>query len=1042
MVKHKKKKHSRRSSQPKSTQDQPRWSALSAAVLICFFLSGLAGLVYEVLWIRLFDKVIGSSPFAVASVLTVFMAGLAGGSFLASRTVDRISRPGQLLALYGLLECGIGIYGLLLPVLTTLIKPLYIWLYNYLFHHFWIYNIITFGICFLLLFLPVAFMGATLPILSRFYVRQLGNLGWRAGQLYGINTAGAAVGVMLAGFFLINHLGVWGTIISVAAVNFLVGIGCVFLGLKVPMPELIMAKKKDAKPGDHIPSTNESILTPEIKISLWIFAISGFSAMAYQVLWTRLLGLLIGPTTYSFTLVVATFIIGLALGNFIFGWWADRTRRVFNLLIATQIGAAFLALAASQFLGNSQFFFAKLIYEFREAFGHAMVYQSIVLFLILLGPTLLLGATFPLVSKMYTSSLFRIGRSIGHAYFINTVGAIIGSFSAGFILIPLLGKESGLTLVVAIQLATAFLAWGYLTIKTQPRPILRLTPVIVVLAAATVVIKYPSWNRRLLSYGRYQNLTSLKKDLVNTTWLDAIWRGPELLLKYETGREVVFYGDGVGGFTTVEKMIDSMGTVRYTMLISGKPDATSHDDASTQALLAHVPLLFHPNPRHIMVLGLGSGMTVGEVLHYPIDRVDVLEINNQVVKASAFFEPWNNRFISNPRTRMIIQDGRNHLALTKERYDVIISEPSNPWMAGMANLYTSEFFRTAKSRLRDGGIFMQWVHAGKMDWSTLAMIGRTFGEIFPRNLLMSSPIGGADYFLVGFNGREGFNIEVARKNMKFAKNSKIMTLPDVRLLYHLIITEDFNYMFEDGMRHSDNWPRLEFAAPRDIYGKGALLELEMVKRRRLSAEIKTVTAAINDLDSTLDLAEFTTSLYSFAFPPLDLSGAADEQKDRYYRLVKDFCSRRLVKDYAMFRDIPAKQVCSQIQIEHIHRHLKSSPRDAHAFHDLGIIYGLRGDLADSARAFKKSLSLEPHRTDTRYNLGKVYALLGDFDRAGKSLRKAIRANPSYAEAYFFLAELNLKQGEKYEAVKNLRAGLQFEENREARQLLRKLEIIR
>ena len=249
-------------------------------------------------------------------------------------------------------------------------------------------------------------------------------------------------------------------------------------------------------------------------------------------------------------------------------------------------------------------------------------------------------------------------------------------------------------------------------------------------------------------------------------------------------------------------------------------------------------------------------------------------------------------------------------------------------------------------------------------------------------------------------------------------------------------------MFEDGMRHSDNWPRLEFAAPRDIYGRGAQLEVEMVKRRKLSLKTKTITAAISDLDSALDLAEFTTSLYSFAFPPVDISGAADEQKDRYYRLVKDFCSKRLVKDYGMFRDIPAKQVCSQIQVEHIRRHLKSMPQDAVAYHELGIVYARRGDLEESIQALEKCLSLEPDRTDVRYNLGKVYAMSGDISRANENLRKAIRANPSYAEAYFFLAELNLKQGEKYEAVKNLREGLLLEENLKARRLLRKLESIR
>ena len=188
----------------------------------------------------------------------------------------------------------------------------------------------------------------------------------------------------------------------------------------------------------------------------------------------------------------------------------------------------------------------------------------------------------------------------------------------------------------------------------------------------------------------------------------------------------------------MEKWVNPIGRANYTLLNSGKTDASSHGDRLTQALSAHIPLLFHPDPEKVMVLGLASGMTAGEALLYPVKQLDVLEINDQAVKAAEFFNPWNNNCLTNPRTRIIVQDGRNHLELTNEKYDVIISEPSNPWMAGLANLFTLDYFKTVKGRLNENGIFVQWIHSYDMDWATFAMVGRTFAEVFPDGLLMKT----------------------------------------------------------------------------------------------------------------------------------------------------------------------------------------------------------------------------------------------------------------------------------------------------------------
>jgi len=1009
-------------------------------IIVCFFLSGIAGLVYEVLWVKIFGKVIGSAPLAVASVLTIFMAGLALGSYIASRKVDRIRSRGDLLWLYGLLECGIGCYGLLLPFIVKSVKPLYVLLYGRLFDNFWLYNLCSFIVCCVLLLLPVLMMGATLPVLSRFFVRQLNNLGQRVGVLYGVNTIGAAVGVVLAGFFMIEQLGLWGTIVVVACVNLSVGVLCAVLGKMVSRFQADLAANNGTTDPEVRPTGSDVYSDRDIRLALTVFALSGFCAMAYQVIWTRLMGLLIAPTTYAFSLVVGTFIIGLAIGNVLFGRMADRVKDLMSLLALTQLAAAGFALAASQFLGGSQFFFAKLLFTLQDSFGEAMVVQFLVILFILFWPTLFLGATFPIVNKIYATSLSGLGRSIGRAYAVNTIGAVLGSFAAGFILIPFWGKEGSLSALVGAQAALALFVFGIILKGRSSKPRYWAALCLLSIACIGLVISYPHWNRGLLSYGRYQIPVELTQHFRRTGWPESVWRGEKILDRHQQGRDVVFYGDGIGGFTTVEKYIDSMGTIRYTLLNSGKPDATSHDDAATQALLAHIPLVFHPSPANVMILGLGSGMTAGEVLHYPVSRVDILEINEQVIKAAQFFNDWNNRFAEDPRIRIIVQDGRNHLLLSRMHYDVVISEPSNPWMAGMANLYTKESFETIKDRMNDDGIFIQWVNAGQMDWQTLAMIGKTFGTVFPNSLMMISPIGGADFFFVGVKGEAPLRLSVADRNLSFASRSRIMRLADARLLFHLILTDRVAEMFADGVIHSDNRPHLEFAAPRHLYtsNKGFEAELKQ-RRRRISPATASIIASSRDLDMVLNLAELSTSLYALAFPVVDLSNATPEQTTRYQELVGEFCAKRVVEDYMTFYDDRSREICADVQVEFIERHLADTPNDANAWGDLGIIYAKRSEFDKAEKALERYIAGKPEEPNAYFRMGVLLVMQKSYSKAREQFLKTVSLNPGHEEALLYLAKLNLFDGDKAAAVKSLRQILEVDENPEAKALLRQIE---
>jgi spermidine synthase len=984
-------------------------------VLVCFFFSGMTGLIYEILWTRMIVKLIGGAPFAISIILTVFMGGLGVGSYIASRTIDRIRSTSDLVKVYGILELVIAAYGIVLPFLIMAFKPLYAVVYNQLFNYFMLYSFLTFLGCAVLLCIPVICMGATLPILCRFYVSSLSHLGTHTGRLYGLNTIGAAAGSLICGFWLIDMLGVWGTLIVAILINSIIGLLCVYTGYNMGKSGLAGETPKETFPE---PAAEEKGLKEGPGVltgALVIFAVSGFCSMAYEVIWAKLLGLIVGPTTYSFTIVLVTFILGLALGSMFFGWLSDRIGRTIWILLITQVVAALFALGISHLLGNSQLFFAKLIYHFQDQFALRSFLKALVLFIIMIVPTLCLGATFPLVGKIYTRSVSRVGRSIGFAYAINTVGAVLGSFCAGFILIPLVGKEKGLSIVVGLQLLTALLIAGYVLLKGK-RGGVKLIPLAVPVAAGLVLcFYYPQWDRAQLSLGKYHRFDYVEAEMKNSGWLNALLNGPRILSEHDQGK-LVFYGDGIGGFTTVTEYVTPFGTSQFAMANSGKPDASSHGDMKTQAVSAHFPMLFHKDPKKVMVLGLASGITAGEVLNYPVEKLDVIDISEQVVRGSDYFIPWNNDVLKDPRTNLIIQDGRAHLNLTREKYDVIISEPSNPWMAGLASLFTRDMFALAKERLNEDGIFVQFIHSYQMNWESFALVGRTFSDVFPESLLLLTfPSGnGVDYLLVGFKGSEGLKLANGERNLSYAQRSKIISLSDPRLLYRLIVTEDLKALFGEGPLNTDSNPRLEFAAPKLLYWDDPMVTKELKSKRRLSSGTGDIIEnARKNIDMQIDFAAYALSVYS-PFPGMvDLSQATESQRDRFFGLLDRYCSENATVPEELKDDTLLRR-CRLAQISGMENNEGSFIDKVLSYSYMGYLYSTVDRLEDTITSFNKVLSIKPQDAGIHYNIGVAYGKLNRVDEAIEHFKAAIQIDPEKVYAYkslgYFLARTN-KLGE-------------------------------
>ncbi len=1058
---------------------------LTLLILVCFFLSGMTALIYEIVWMRLISRIIGGAPFAVSTILVVFMGGLGIGSWLASRKADAIDHT-RLIRVYGFLELGIGLYALCVPVLLWLLKWVYIASYDRLFEYTLLYNILIFAGALLVLCAPAVCMGATLPILCRFYVENLDELGAHTGRLYGLNTIGGAFGSLICGFWLIAALGVYGAMALAVCVNIAIGVSCIYAGKKAQAfpaapataagsfprgrESSIANQLLDSRPrGNDESSASQKALRPTTQRigALVIFAVSGFCAMSYEVLWTKLLGLMIGPTTYSFTIVLVAFIVGLALGNMVFGLWADRARNVFGLLIVTQVLAAAAALGVSQLMGQSQLFFAKLLYTFSDSFALQSLIKALTVFAIMMIPTFFLGACFPLAIKIYTRSLNRVGNSIGVAYAVNTAGAVAGSFLSGFVLIPLLGKEASLSLVTGIQMAVplmvALIIWPG---RDKAALAARAAFACALALGLALCVFFPSWNRLALATGKYHRFDELKilEVVANGPgWFKSLVSGSDILADIEFAK-LVYYGDGIGGFTTVMKYIGPFGVSEYSMANSGKMDASSRGDMKTQTLLAHFPMLFSEGAKNVMVLGLASGITAGETLHYPIERLDVIDINDRVFEGAAFFNPWNNNVLNNPKTRLIVQDGMAHLTLSQNKYDVIISEPSNPWMAGMASLFTHDFFTLAKERLNDNGIFVQWFHCYQMDWDTFTLVGRTFANVFPNAILVSAePVGlGSDYLFVGFKGTKGLDMERARKNIVYAQKSSNIRLAYPELLYRLIVAEDLKALCGDGLLNFDNHPHLEYAAPKTMYGGEAAHQdilRNLQERRTLTPSTNAEVHRISkDLRARIDYADYALSVYAPFSEMVEVKELSPALRSRYTQMIIDYCKHSLpqadeITDPAILKGCRAAQIASIEKIldqapdpaishyflgriyqddgkpdkalVHYAASLQLQGKHAERFNDYGNLLAEQGHQAQAREQFAKALRLRPNFLLALGNMAYSYLKDGMLDEAAGYFRKTLALQPDLAESHYNLGLIAMKKEQPQQAASHLRDALQI-----------------
>ena len=677
-------------------------------LLVCFFLSGLAGLIYQTAWTREFAFVFGTSNLAVATVLAAYMAGLAAGAAVAARFAHRITRP---LLTYGLLELGVGLSALGVPFAIHGSEALHIALLGgqaELSGSGGLPTALFYMACsFAILMVPTAMMGATLPLLARYSVHNEADIGSKIGLLYSINTLGAVVGTIIAAFLLLPNLGLRQTIYVAAGFNALVFLAAWALSRSAGGD----FSGEPAKASSSLPAAGRS---------RWILPLifgSGLVSFTYEVLWVRLLEHMLGSSVYAFSTMLASFLAGIAIGAALAArLGSSRERAALGFAIA-QLGIAGLSLAAFSAVD-----WLPTVTESLRSSGYSKLLADWTASTLTLFPAaVLIGATFPFAVRVLARDESDAGPASARVYAANTLGSVVGSISAGFFVIPALGYAGTLAACVAINLILA-IATALTLVERHARGI-QIAAAVGLLGLVSLPPDQP-W--KMLRYSELARSTN----------------------QVDTVRYL-----GVGRAATVLLL---EGPTRWFLRTNGNPEGriTRPGIPRHRGLVARwlggLPSLARPEAKSLLMVGFGGGLAL-EAVPSLIERIDVIELEPEVVEANRSIadERWRDPF-KDPRLNVHLDDARSALTLTNQRFDAIVSQPSHPWSAGSSHLYTQEFFELVDQHLEPGGVFVQWIGLSFVDESLFRTLLATLTAVF-ENVQVYNPAGSLGVLFLASN---------------------------------------------------------------------------------------------------------------------------------------------------------------------------------------------------------------------------------------------------------------------------------------------------
>jgi spermidine synthase len=752
-------------------------SSFERSVRLLFFSSGFCALIYEVTWAKTLHKIVGCSLYAVTLVMAAFMSGLALGSLLGGR-LTRSQANG--LRVYASLEAGIGFFALLSPLVWRGLTPLYVGIHHWLDPSAYWAHALRFALCFFALIVPAAMMGATLPVVTQDLDRRRPGLVRNLGYLYGFNTLGAMLGCFAAGFLLLPRLGIAWTVRGAALVNLLAAVLALWLSRHAPVAATAPAID------EILPPLQEGRPTYRMSLLLSAFALSGFFSMGYEVLWTKAIAFFISNTAYAFSAMLTTFLFGLGVGGVLVGALSKRIKRFWFAvgLIEVLIGTSAL---------GSLLVFAKLSYpdRFDNSSATPVWFKFAYSFLVMFLPTLLMGLLLPLAGRILVRQTAATGSKVGSLFAVNTLGCMTGAAATGFALIPWLGIQKSIVLLCGLQVLLG-LALLLSAPELPPRRRFAWAAPVVVL----VLVLVGAAPMRGKIYSSANRAGSPKP-------------------------QSIYYREGAASIVEVLESPD--GT--RDLIINGSLNASPYPVSvglRAHRLISQLPLMLHPDPRRLLLLGLGSGMTSGAALQFDsLESIECAELSPDVAQATGYFERWNHEVARSPRFNITFEDGRNFMLTSTRTYDVITLESIHPkWDAGNASLYSREFYQLCKTRLGPGGFVSQWAPLNGMTLQEFKTILRTFSEEFPHaSLWFVQPTGhlaSTNAILLG--GRERLAIDTDRFLAAFARPAIARDLAEEGILDPIQLLDGFimagetlrRFAGHDVPLNTDDHPVLEY----------------------------------------------------------------------------------------------------------------------------------------------------------------------------------------------------------------------------------------
>jgi len=1009
-----------RNSFSQSTQntDLGNYRRITNILILLFFLSGMCALIYEVVWEKMLVLVFGISTYSTTVILASFMGGLVLGSYIFGKFIDRVKQP---LRIYGLLEIGIGLFAMATPWILAKLIDLYVWISQHLHTGITATNLIRFILSFIVLLIPTSLMGGTMPVVTKFFVHKLARMGSRVGLIYGSNVLGSVIGCFLAGFVLISTFGKHQTIYYTAFVNTAIGLITLFLNKyrnefqNVELLYQITQPSKNSYPPamskniaglkngkqDHPGVLGTASFSPSLlNIILITAGISGFCALAYEVLWTRTLVMFLRTSIYAFPTMLTTFLCGMAIGSLVLSKFIDHPKNGLLILAIIQGLIGIIALFT--------------IYEFSTINEHitsiwnkhgqgwyacikaGFVASGFIMFL----PAMFFGLSFPLVSKLYTPYLKILGTSVGSCYSVNSLGSILGSMIAGFLLIPLIGITRGIIILAGLNiLLCAVLLFYNPFIKRKVKTGIN-TVVFVTLVFLLVIIP---WGQPLGSYSfNYEHV--------------------------KRGGRILFYKEGVGGTVSVTQEIPHLYTSDMNKRIEVNGISVAGDEhmlRTTQKFQGHIPLLLYEiltgkSPEYVFILGLGTGESSNCILKHDIKRLDCAELVETEIEAVEHFNQINDTVLQNPRFNLIINDARNVLLTSSTTYDVIESDAVHPNIA--FNTYTREYYQLCKDRLSEKGIISTWIPLFHLTPDNLKILLHTIHSVFPHVSI---------WFTTNFNNKHAILIGSKQViSIDVGKFFEAMSMPNIKQSLATVDLDDLESIITSFV--ADETTIAPHVRDVPVNTDDNLILSYSIPKTSIGEE--TVSANLRFFNS-------------LGTPDLNSHFENIPDTGNIKQNIKDyFTARKYIYDGLghYFDRAPDAAIKSYLKAleknpQNNDIHYLINTAQFYLYYDhLNMLYN-RKDFSQALQVLNELMLLKPDNMWVNNYLGVIHLEIGEIQHAITYLERAEKIAPDYYLPHYHLAIGYVRNKKPFEAGLEVRKALSLNPPEEPKKMLLELQ---